>query len=162
MIKLPEIRNKLPASNHEASPKQALMRVLRIFRANGIVDSGTNRLNISSLGSVKIADQLTSIEYIDLTGLESLTDYGVYMLAKTLKMNKSSGQQIRFNGVKLAACERVSVWSLHYLAVASGKGMLELHGTGSEVRVGERVGGCGRIDEDTIFMLENASGDYKG
>ena len=78
-----------------------------------------------------MAEQLLSnVEFfIDLSGLESLTDYGIYTICNGLKMNKkiNNGKQIRFDVVKLGMCSYVSVWGLHYLALASGKTLLDMH-----------------------------------
>jgi len=159
--KLPEIKsNNKVAANNDSIRKQQVKRVLQIFNSKGLVEPDTNRLNITDLGTIKISEQLTSFDYIDLTGLESLTDYGVYMLANSLKANEKLCGLINLNGIKLTACSNVSVWSLHYLGVAFGLGMLEL--CENEQTIRERVAGCKRIDEDTVVMLENTVTDYKG
>lgn len=105
------------------SIKESLKKVLSVFKLPKIVQN--NRLNwwkleINSMSGL-------NIEYLDLSGLESLTDFAVYSLYKFFKLNQKSFKQIKFNSIKLNACRHITFWSLHYLAQIADKSFLDLH-----------------------------------
>ena len=73
------------------------------------------------------ADQLSNAQYLDLSGLESLTDFSLRNLCKCLKQNEKLNGQIKFNEIKLSACRFITVWSLQYMMASCGKSILDLH-----------------------------------
>jgi hypothetical protein len=105
------------------------------------------------------ADELSSKIYLDFSGLESLTDYGVYQFCEMIKKNKKIGDQIKFSEIKLSACRYVSVWALQYLSLASGITLFDLYS--AEFMLGQKLIGCERISQSMSASLEHPKHEHR-
>jgi hypothetical protein len=52
---------------------------------------------------------------LDLSGLESLTDFMVYKISEMICQTPSNKTSIGVDDIELKGCKFITIWSLHYL-----------------------------------------------
>jgi hypothetical protein len=71
-------------------------------------------------------------KYLDFTGLESITDFMIYLISKQMK-NFEKKHLIKFDKIKLNGCKYLSAWALHYLNQAAGLTVHDLKSSDNDV-----------------------------
>ena len=91
--------------------------------------------------------------------METLTDYTFCSLIEHFRQHAKK-KSIRFDEIAIRCCPHLTVWSLHYLAMADGKTVFDLFphtdsDTATAVRVRDRAFGCPQISESMLVSLEH-------
>lgn len=87
----------------------------------------------------------------DFTGLESATDFMIYVMSQVLQKQRVNKSEILLENMRFNGCKNLTVWALHYLAQVSGKTLKSIHEYNLKLR--ELLFGCDLISEEMALSF---------
>jgi len=172
-LRLPKVKTTLSAKDTDATSIERIKSAA--VELPKIVTDSEKFLDIFQLGNLdllrlddykkfKETTHLANVSFLDLSGLERLTDFSIYRICELIKANPNVNKNMKFNKFKLNACRNISIWSLSYLAKSANSNLLDLFSLQDSVEglpLKERVSSCELISKNMIASLEYSSDSHK-
>jgi hypothetical protein len=71
-------------------------------------------------------ENLGRVNYIELSGIENLTDFAIFKLANKLKNNPNI-TETKLNDTKYNSCQYITIWSLSYMSKIIKRSLFDFH-----------------------------------